>query len=264
MQSRILSCALIIVNISISLAQNGANKSLLYLSQEPPGRTPKIFAPGIISKKDGKEYGSVFSKDGTEFYYAVVENGKAEIRFTRLEDNKWTEPITLIGDEKFEYNDPFLSPDENKLFFISDRPIAGKGNKKDIDIWYVNRKGKKWSEPKNAGSEINSDKNEYYISFAKNETMYFASNSDTGESESKNFDIYYSEFSNGEFQPKKKLSDAINTAHYEADVFIDPDERYIIFCSERPGGYGRGDLFISFKDANGAWQQAKNMGNIVN
>lgn len=252
------------VNISVALAQNAENKSMLYLNQQPPGTTPQIFAPEIISKQNGKEYGSVFAKDAKEFYYAVVENGKAEIRFTQLENNKWTEAVTLIGDDKFEYNDPFLSPDEKRLFFISDRPIDGKGDKKDIDIWYVDRKTKGWSEPINAGREINSDKNEYYISFTKNGTMYFASNGATGESDRKNFDIYYSEFADGRFQHKKKLNDAINTAHYEADVFIDPDEKYIIFCSERPGGYGRGDLFISFKDDNGTWQQARNMGNVIN
>jgi Tol biopolymer transport system component len=264
MQSRILSCALIIVNIGVTLAQNAADKSMLYFNQEPPGTTPRIFAPETISKKDGREYGSVFSKNGEEFYYAVVENGKAQIRFTRLEGSKWTEPVTLIGNDRFEYNDPFLSPDEKKLFFISDQAMDGDGDKKDIDIWYADRKGKGWSEPVNAGREINTDKNEYYISFTKNGTMYFASNGATGESDSKNFDIYSSEFSNGKFQPKRKMDDAINTVHYEADVFIDPDERFIIFCSERPGGYGRGDLFISFKGDDGAWQQAKNMGSVIN
>ena len=46
--------------------------------------------------------------------------------------------------------------------------------------------------------------------------------------------------------------------------FISPDEQYIIYCAERPDGYGKGDLFISFKDGKGQWQAAKNMGNAVN
>jgi hypothetical protein len=38
---------------------------------------------------------------------------------------------------------------------------------------------------------------------------------------------------------------------------VSPDESYVIFCSERPGGKGKGDLYISFKDKTGEWQPAK-------
>jgi hypothetical protein len=60
------------------------------------------------------------------------------------------------------------------------------------------------------------------------------------------------------------LGDAINTPHYEADVFISPDEKYIIYCSERPDSKGKGDLYISFKNDKGEWQPAKNMGTPIN
>lgn len=224
----------------------------------------KLFAPEIISMKNRYEFGSVFSKDGKEFYFAVEENKKPEIWFTRLENNVWTEPAKLIFSDKYGYNDPFLSPDEKKLFFISDRAMDGKGDKKDIDIWYAERTPNGWSEPINAGPKINSPRNEYYISFTKNGTMYFSSNAGTGEADSKNFDIYTSDYSTGVFQSTEKLNSAINTANYEADVFVSPNEEYIIYCSERPEGLGKGDLYISFKDKNGAWKEARNMGSAVN
>jgi hypothetical protein len=249
--------------VAAAFAQDNKKEQLKYLGQKPPGMTPEIFAPGLIST-DGREFGSVFSRDAKEFYYAVIVNKKAEIRFAKLENGKWTDPVKLIVSEKYEYNDPFLSPDEKKLFFISDRALDGKGDKKDIDIWYVERNGEGWSAPINAGREINTDKNEYYISFTKNDIMYFSSNGPTGDTDAKNFDIYYSQFRGEKFLPKQRMSDAINTEHYEADVFISPDEKFIIFCSERPGGYGKGDLFISFRDDKGIWQKAKNMGSVIN
>ncbi|MEL6973040.1 MAG: hypothetical protein AAFO02_22940, partial [Bacteroidota bacterium] len=46
--------------------------------------------------------------------------------------------------------------------------------------------------------------------------------------------------------------------------FIDPDESYIIFCSTREEGLGRGDLYISFKNEDGSWTNAINMGAPVN
>jgi hypothetical protein len=51
-------------------------------------------------------------------------------------------------------------------------------------------------------------------------------------------------------QPAISLSDFINTPHYEADVFIDPGESYIIFCANRPDGLGEGDPYISFSDTS--------------
>jgi hypothetical protein len=94
--------------------------------------------------------------------------------------------------------------------------------------------------------------------------MYFSSNGATTKENDTNFDIKSSAFVAGKFQPSKALGDAINSAHYEADVFISPDESFIIYCSERPGGKGKGDLYISFKNDKGQWQPSKNMGPSIN
>jgi Tol biopolymer transport system component len=234
-----------------------------YLGQEEPKLQSEIFAPGIVSKVDEYEFGSVFSKDGSEFYYGVDVDGKAEIRHIIRIDNKWSEPKKIDFNGNYSYNDPFLSPDGNKLYFISDMPLTGSGNKKDIDIWYATRKGDGWSEPINAGKMINSEKDEYYISFSKGGTIYFASNAETNQGDKWNFDIYYSELKEGVYQKPQKMCDRINTVGYEADVFISPDERYIIFCSSRKDGYGQGDLYISFKK-NNKWSKAVNMGESIN
>ncbi len=244
--------------------QQGKKESSKYLNEEPPGLTPKIFAPGVVSMDNQYEYGSIFSADGKEFYYALNVGEKPEIHFAKFENNTWTKPIKIIGHEKYGYNDPFLTPDGKRLFFISDRALDGKGVVKDIDIWYSERTKTGWSEPINAGREINTDKNEYYISFTKTGKMYFSSNGGTTKETDKNFDIRTSEFVKGKFLPSKALDDAINSSHYEADVFISPDEKYVIYCSERPDGNGKGDLFISFKDEKGEWQPSKNMGAPIN
>lgn len=234
-----------------------------YLGQKRPKLLPKIFAPNSVSKLNEYEFGSVFSNDGNEFYYGVDINGRTEIRYMTCVDNIWSKPIRFDFGNGFSCNDPFLSPDGDKLYFISDMPLNDSIFKKDIDIWYVKREGKSWSKPINAGSMINSDKNEYYISFTKNGTMYFASNTGTTDSTKWNYDIYYSEFKEGAFQKPIRLSDNINTEGYEADVFISPDESYIIFCSYRDDGLGQGDLYISFKE-NGTWTKTINMGRRIN
>ena len=235
-----------------------------YLNQNRPGLKAQIFAPEIVSLTDRYEYGSVFSADGKEFYYAAIINKKPQIHMIQLLKDGWSEPAVVIASDKYEYNDPFLSPDQSKLFFISDQAADGQGPVKDFDIWYLEREKDGWSKPVNAGPSINTSKHEYYMSFSSNGKMYFSSNGATNQADDKNFDIFSSKFSDGKFQPSQKLTGAINSEFYEADVFISPNEQYIIFCGERPDGSGKGDLYISFKDANGIWQKAKNMGNLVN
>ena len=235
-----------------------------YMGQTKPGLNSKLFAPNFISTEES-EFGSVFNSDGTEFYFAVDVNGKNEIRYSRMTSAQWTKPKTILSHNRYSYNDPFLSPDEDRLYFISQRAMDGVSEPKDIDIWYIQKEKGGWSDPINAGPNINSERNEYYISFTADGSMYFSSNTNAEkERRRSDYDIYYSKFLNGEFQKSTVLGDAINTKAYEADVFIAPDESYIIFCSTRDKGFGQGDLYISFKDTHGKWTKAVNMGSKIN
>lgn len=255
-QISVLLLAILLTSGAIAL-----DEDLKYLNQSPPSTTPEVFAPKLISLDDQYEFGSVFNKAGTEFFYGVDIGDNTVIRYSKLVGDQWTDPITILASDQYGYNDPFLSPDEQRLYFISQRANEGLGG---YDIWYVEKTPDGWSQSINAGPNINSKRNEYYISFAKDGTMYFSSNKDAAEGRNGDFDIYYSKYVDGEFQEAVVLGDAINTSRYEADVFVDPDESYIIFCGNRPEGMGRGDLYISFKNADGSWTQAKNMGAPIN
>tara|TARA_R110000796_G_scaffold252640_2_gene389825 strand:+ start:77576 stop:78505 length:930 start_codon:yes stop_codon:yes gene_type:complete len=242
------------------------DSKLKYLGQAPPTVNPKIFAPNFISTQGTSEFGSVFNQKATEFYYGVEVNGKSEIRFTRLEGNSWSKPKTLLSHPVYSVNDPFLSPDEKRLYFISQRSIDGLAAKQDYDIWYIERDKSEWSlEMVNAGPSINSNKNEYYISFTVSGDIYFASNRAASEERQHDFDIYFSKNNNhNSFQLATPLNDSINTNSYEADVFIDPNEEYLIFCTVRKEGFGQGDLYISFKNKEGSWSKSQNMGELIN
>ncbi|SKC83686.1 TolB family protein [Ohtaekwangia koreensis] len=246
-----------------SIQINAQPTDIRYLNESPPGTTPKVFAPGKVSTENEFEFGAVFSNDNNTFYYGVEINGKAETRMMKFENGSWNQPVKILFHEVYNYNDPFLTPDNKKLFFISDRPLTGIGPKKDYDIWFIEQQDGKWSEPKNAGKNINSSKNEYYISFTKTGKIYFSSNREDHENKN-NYDIYSSELKNGEFQPSIKSSPQINTAFYEADVFVAPDESYIVFAANRPGGLGSGDLYVSFRKQDGTWTSSKSLGNAIN
>lgn len=231
-----------------------------YLGQMPPGKTPEKFAPGLISLATEYEFGSTFSRDGKEFFYSVSVNGRGETRHMRLLDGQWTDPMVILAHEVFGYNDPMLSVEEDKLYFISTQ--SETESPEDYDIWYVERKGNSWSAPINAGPMINTEKsNEYYISFTETGAMYFASNKAAAPDRANDFDIYKSEFKEGKFQKARKMP--FNSIYYEGDVFVAPDESYVIFSGENPDGMGRGDLYITFQN-EGKWTDPINMGEKIN
>jgi len=47
----------------------------------------------------------------------------------------------------------------------------------------------------------------------------------------------------------------INTSFRKFDAFVSPDEQTIIFSSERPGGFGGADIYVSFRDGRGNWSE---------
>ncbi len=244
--------------------QETAVESHLYFNQTPPQLVPEIFAPGKISLPDRGEFASVFSADGTELIFGVSGDKSAEIRSTRLIGETWTEPRTIISHERYSFMDAALSPDETRLYFISNQPLDGTGEPKDPDLWYSVRTEDGWGPPQNAGPVLNSDRTEYYVTFTDEGTLYFTTNRAVAEGDEMNFDIHAAPMVDGEFQQPIPLSDSVNSEGYDGDVFVAPDESYLIFSSGRPDGLGNGDLYVSFRMASGEWTEAKNMGPTIN
>src|SRR6056297_191520 len=242
------------------------DNSMAHFGQKLPGNNPKFYAPHLISKPDRHEFGCTLSKDGSEFYFGVDNNGVMEIHYTNLEQGVWSPQKKLFDSDSISYNDPMFSPDHKRLYFISNQALDEKTMKEDTDIWYIERENKasEWSKPINLGLTVNSNLNEYYASFTNDGTLYFASKDKSKDAPRYAFDIYRSKYKNGKLLKPEILSDSINTNRYEADVFIAPDETYMIFCSIRKNGLGQGDLYISFRDKAGGWTEAVNMGEPIN
>jgi len=234
-----------------------------YLGQKPPGMMSEIFAPGIISR-EFDELNSVFSPDGNEFYFSIklpIDVQHTILSMNRI-NNVWTKPAVVSFSGEYSDADPAFSHDGKKLFFISRRPIPGMGeSEEDWDIWVVERTDNNWAEPKNLGAPVNSDEMEIYPSVARNDTLYFCSARSGGLGGD---DIYRSRFINGKYAKPENLGDKVNSKYGEGDIFIALDESYIIFCSGRPGGFGNGDLYISFRHQDGTWTKAINMGEKIN
>jgi Tol biopolymer transport system component len=236
-----------------------------YLGQDPPGAVPQIFAPGIVST-DRPVASLAFTPDGNELYFAMDTPEKPDlnvIQFMRKENNRWSAPREAPFSGEYRDWNLNLSPDGKLLFYTSRRPVVGKEPKKDNDIWFVERTEEGWSEPQNPGPPINTELMDCYASISRDGTLYYHG---FGYADGKGgADIYRAQWIDGSYAQPVNLGDAINSDQHDWDVFVAPDERYLIFASvDRPGGLGRGDLYVSFRQSDGSWAPANNMGNAIN
>lgn len=218
-----------------------------YFNQEPPGKTPKIFAPEIIST-GMSEINACFSPDYQEFYYSIIlPNRNFVIMKMNYDGEKWHQPEVAEFSGKYSDADPIITPDGNWLYFISRRPLDKKQKEKtDWDIWRMKRITNGWSEPERLEEPINSDQNDVYPSLTKNGTLYFGSDrkGNTGGR-----DIFSATKKGNSFNAPIALNQNINS-NWEGDVFVSPEEEYIIFATfGRKSGSG---LYISFRK-NGDW-----------
>jgi Tol biopolymer transport system component len=223
--------------------------------------TPLLFGEGVISTPDNEGNLSL-APDGKTLYFtkfAPFDTSFVAIVVSRLRGNNWSKPEIADFSSPGNDGDPFVAPDGSKIFYVSFRSADGK-RKADTDIWMVEKLGDKWSAGKNLGATVNTDGFELSPNVTKDGTLYFWSIRKDGKGGG---DIYRSRLTNGEYAAPENLGEIINSPGNETDLFVAPDESYLIFTSDRPGGEGGGDLYISYRDGS-SWTTPKNLGKTVN
>jgi len=127
-----------------------------YVGQKPPGMTPEVFAPGLVSK-EGDQGRLFIAGDGSEvIYWERDTGGRMRILSIVEKGGAWSTPKALPFSENHVNNEPCLSPDGKRLYFVSNRPLSGKGEGEKLpDIWVVEKTAGKWGEPRNLGEPVN-------------------------------------------------------------------------------------------------------------
>jgi Tol biopolymer transport system component len=223
--------------------------------QPAPDSIPLVFLPGLVSK-DTLDFNSTFSVDGKTFFFSRSHNRKYVIFETSYTSNKWQEPvISPLFDTLYSNTDPFIAPD-SALYFISNRPRDKNDTTADYDIYRLVKQTVGYGAPEYLNG-VNSDSTEYYVSVSRTGNIYFSSYRDG------NLDLYMSRKTNNGYEKPVNLGAVINSPYDEHDPLIAPDESFLVFPSDRPGGLGEADLYISHK-INGQWQQPVAMGNGIN
>ena len=101
---------------------------------------------------------------------------------------------------------------------------------------------------------------EFHPSITNDGTLYFC----WWENTSLSGNIYMAKPGKNGYSEIIKLEAPVNTKHLDCDPYVAPDESYLIFKSNRPGGYGKMDLYISYRKQDGNWTEPINLGPNIN
>ena len=237
-----------------------------YFNMKKPGLIPEVFAPKVISIKEGVHGNVVFTNDFSEISWTPnYQVDKSWPIYTiKLNKTGWGSKAVLNFRPGCSNDAPFYSINSNKLFFISGTIDKKTGRTMDDEsFWYVKRKNKIWSNPRLLDKIFKNYGIHWQFYLDKNENIYFGG-AKKGEKE---LSLFESKKVNYKYTTPERLPETINKKGMnQFSPHISPDGRYMIFTrllwkdKRRPP---KGGLFISFKKQNNAWDEAVNFGNYL-
>jgi len=156
----------------------------------------------------------------------------------------------LFNDDKANFN-PLISADGKTFAYMVSLKFYDA-------VMFSRLLNGKWTAPINITPELQSDGDFYISCLSADGRLLLLSKDDNFNS-----DIFSSSFDGKSWKKTVKLNKNINTKYWESHGFISEDGNQLIFASDRPGGFGGLDLYVSQKQ-NGDWGPAVNLGPEIN
>ena len=202
----------------------------LYIVPLDKSKEKTIFSKQISTMKN--EGALCFNADYTEMYFTrhYVINDKDNFKIHYAVPNKngmWVDegPLNFCSD-RYSFLQPRLSPDGTTLYCSSDKP-GGRGK---LDIYYAKGSGKKWSQPVNIGTGINTPNDDEFPYMRNDSIMIFSSNGHVGFG---GFDLHWVNITQKPYRVHNLMS-PINSRFNEYCLFGDNKRAdRVIFFSER-------------------------------
>ncbi|MHC4192294.1 MAG: LamG-like jellyroll fold domain-containing protein [Planctomycetota bacterium] len=255
---------LAILVLALGLAAEVANADFVF-------GTPTNLGPPVNSSYS--ERGPDISADGLELYFFDYPNthpgGYGDwdiwVATRATKDNEWGTPVnlglTVNGPAKEAF--PSISSDGLSLYFNSDRP-GGYGG---MDIWVTTRPtiSDPWGEPVNLGPTVNSSNREAGPCISADGLSLFFYSGRSGGVGGQDIWVTTRESTDDDWGVPVNLGPIVNSSTQDYNPGISADGLWLVFSSERSGGYGGSDLWATTRDTiDDEWGTLVNLGPTVN
>lgn len=203
---------------------------------------PTSFKEPLNSKyNDGA---STMNRKFSIMFFTRCEYDKNKIKgcqifTTRKKGNTWEDPILVpFAADSFTVGHPWISEDEQTLYFASDMP-GGFGGR---DIWKAtyDKKAKSWSNPVNLGPQINTMNDELYPTLRDDSTLYFSSSGHVGMG---GLDLFEAKLKGGKWGSVSNLKFPLNSEADDFGIIFEGKKERGYFSSTRLGGRGGCDIY---------------------
>ena len=227
----------------------------------------------------GNIYFDLENIDSSEFYYRrflrmnssndkYAQNAQLNLRNINFSRDAFKNPVNVnpvnmgssINSKDQEYS-PAFAIDE-KTIYITKRMGNLSDNRPNEDLYFAELNDESWDKVKDIGPPINTIENEgaFSISSDGNYIFFTSCSRNGGKGQC---DIWLTSKKNNRWDEPKNLQSPINTKYWESQPSISSDGRMLYFSSDRPGGYGGTDIWVS-EFSNSGWSAPKNLGPTVN
>ncbi len=169
---------------------------------------------------------------------------------------------------KFREYGAVISADESVIIFTS-RRVGSTGGKidptinehfEDLYISYKQEDGS-WSPAENLGKNVNSDDHDAVAAVSadgQKVLLFLGRKNNAG-------DLYECTLDGEVWSKPQSLGKNVNTKDYhESSACYSPDGQTIYFVTNKPGGIGDHDIYMTQLDEKGKWGPAKNLGTTIN
>lgn len=207
------------------------------------------------------ELSPVYSEEQDELLFASDRDGSGitpfKIYYTRSKAEGW-DPLTQVETlGSFTRNNANIEVvnDDGRLFIFREENGG--------DLFYSEPSGDSWTIPVEFDSKVSNNQlaSHFFINEHEDRIVFATNVNDEG------LDIYesFKDPKNGRWSKPSPFHSAINTKYNEDSPYLSPDESKLYFCSDRPGGLGGYDVYVSTYDPdNYSWSEPKNMGWPIN
>ena len=189
-----------------------------------------------------------------------VSRGPTSLAVFRYSSGTWDDGAPAIAGFDAWHGGAQLSPDGAQLYFESSRRSPVVADREDTDLWVADRAGHAWVNARPLGPPFDTPHNEHNVTVSARATICFNSNR---RGITAGHDVLCARRAREGWENPQPLGAGVNGPSADVEAFIDPEERFLVFASNRAGGKGSFDLYISV-NRDSEWQPAVSLGDAVN